>query len=147
MDPEGPNNDCWSVTTSGRYIYEGYLCGTDPSFSDSVKSPSGAAEFQAALWLVLWLLQAEQRFRDLPIEVFTDNILVVATAAGGTRYGSCGEFPRIFDGTLKLLRQNTRLVWKHVLGHNANPLNELADTIARLASMGIAPTIADDFQP
>eukprot|EP00959_Pyramimonas_sp_CCMP1952_P325046 6803660-Pyramimonas_sp.AAC.1 len=53
----------------------------------------------------------------------------------------------MFDGVLKLLRCFTTVRWKHVLGHNADPRNGLADAIAHFAYMGLAPTVPDDFQP
>eukprot|EP00959_Pyramimonas_sp_CCMP1952_P388069 8132350-Pyramimonas_sp.AAC.1 len=63
MDPEGPNNDCWVDHRLGLGVYfqlrhrgDAYvrgICRVDPSLSDFVKSPSGAAEFQEAPWLVL----------------------------------------------------------------------------------------------
>eukprot|EP00959_Pyramimonas_sp_CCMP1952_P353648 7409279-Pyramimonas_sp.AAC.1 len=77
MGLEGLANNPWESHRLGH----GYLCGIDPDLSNSVASPSGAAEFQAGLWLVLWLLQADVRFCQYPIVVYTDDQLVVSTAA------------------------------------------------------------------
>ena len=80
-----------AYTNSGRCKVEGYLSSPAPGLSDAYVSPSGPAEFYAALWCVLWLLQAPSRFRSVPVHIFTDNIMVVNAAAGGVRYPSAGR--------------------------------------------------------
>eukprot|EP00959_Pyramimonas_sp_CCMP1952_P078228 1635088-Pyramimonas_sp.AAC.1 len=51
------------------------VLGMGPTLPDAVAGDSGAAEVQATLWLVLWLLQAPEH-RPRPLVVFTDNLLV-----------------------------------------------------------------------
>jgi len=72
-----------SATQDGRYRFEGYLAGLDPTLRDQYATASGPAEFVAALWLVFWFLQAPARFRELPIILFTDSMMVVEAAKGG----------------------------------------------------------------
>ena len=127
------------VTEDGRYRIEGYLSGPGPSLREDYVSASAPAELYAALWFACWLLQAPAWFRSLPHAVYTDNMMVVDTAAGGTDFASCGRLPVYLDGLVKLVRTRVTLEWHHVAGHCSHPLNEFADAIARLASMGLAP--------
>ena len=129
----------------GRCRVEGYLTAPSPGLKDEFASPSGPSEFTAALWLVSWLLQERVRVRALPIIVHTDNIMVVRAAAGGTNYTACGALPQVLDGLVKLIRVHASLDWVHVPGHIGHPLNELADTIAKLSSIG-GPAVPVEYE-
>ena len=125
-----------AVCTDGRSHIVGYLASPDPSLTDTskYKHPSAPAEFSAALWFVCWLLQSPEHVRCKPFTVYTDNVMVVKAANFGSTFPYCGDLPVLLDGLIKLARVTTQVTWKHVHGHSADPLNELADTLATLAS-------------
>ena len=99
---------------------------------------SAHAEFAAATWAALWLLQSPFP-PGLPVTFHSDNMDVVQTAQGGTVAEPMRQARALLDGICKILRLKRNFTWEHVHGHQADPLNEMVDTVARLYSLGLLP--------
>ena len=125
---------------NGTQHFIGYLGHPMPELEHSTRI-SAKAEFAAATWAALWLLQAPFP-PGLPITFHSDNMDVVSTAQGGTVAEPLRQSRALLDGVCKILRLTRNFSWVHVHGHQADPLNEMVDTVARLYSLGLLPPLS-----
>ncbi len=155
----GKNNDGWaaawafaifeSPTTSSDLTGARYLTwygahveadALSPQWVGAVDLTSKAAETEALLWALLWILQAADPRR---VTIHTDAVTVLHAATG--RWGFSLEEPhmRRLRSTQQLISSllgDDQVTCCHIKAHNGHPGNELADSIA--VAIRHDPTIA-----
>jgi len=138
---DGPQ-PAWAIILLGADIdFNMYFCGVwcgkvinAGAYVETLdKLTNNVAEATAVIWTILYVMQLPQ---VAAIDIVTDSDLTIGTAEGVYSNSSNQQVGGILTELWKAISHLKFASLFHVLSHQEDPYNELADSIATLAARG-----------